>query len=176
MHDIQPLRGGGIGPAHAHPVARLSAHRCRHTAPGQKAPGRSSGLAGSARTPAVDSRPGRAHNRGGAGHLTEARTMIRVVIRGVVRAVALLLTVAAGLSAVLLVGGMESIAANSWWVALAWMAGVAVLAVLAGLFWLADARFTGRQLQRGTMLGEMADASRRLWKLLRGRGGKDQRG
>ena len=102
--------------------------------------------------------------------------MIRVVIRGVVRAVALLLTVAAGLSAVLLVGGMESIAANPWWVALAWMAGVAVLALLAGLFWLADARLTGRQLQRGTMLGEMADASRRLWKLLRGRGGKDQRG
>ena len=101
---------------------------------------------------------------------------MRVVPRGIVRAVALPLTVATGLSVVLLVGGMESLAANPARVGLVWMASVAVLALLAGLFWLADARLSGSQLQRGSMLGEVADASHRLWNLLWGGSGKGQRG
>ena len=85
---------------------------------------------------------------------------MRVVLRGIVRAVALPLTVATGLSVVLLVGGMESLAANPARVGLVWMASVAVLALLAGLFWLADARLSGSQLQRGSGISSGAGVAK----------------
>ena len=64
-----------------------------------------------------------------------SRSLRQTILKGIVGAAAVLLTLAASLFSLLLIGGMESIARYPWWVALAWMAVIAALGLLAFGSW-----------------------------------------
>jgi hypothetical protein len=92
--------------------------------------------------------------------------MRRAILKGAVRLVAVLFTLAALCAFLVSVGGSVG-GAN---IVLLTMPAAAVLGILAVLFWRFDARLKGQEMfefPRGTMLGEVAEALRRLWALRR---------